>query len=168
MKTTIHLPLVCAALCCAGLLTQGCKDNHNHGNTPAGATAQDAHAALHKTKYNNVLVEFPGHKYSMEIIDDEATGLVTAFLTNAHFEPVAVDAKAVQLNFVVDGKPKAYTLTRSEQKEGKPAAFTLTDKDLAPLICDGWQGDATASVEIDGTPYTAKMKKLTGHEDHVH
>ena len=164
MKMTIPAIIT---LCCTILLTQGCKDDHdhNHGTAPAG---QDAHAALHKPKYNEVLIEFPGHKYAMEVIHDETTGLVTAFLTDAHFEPVAVDAKEVRLNFVVDGKPKTYTLTRTEQETGKPATFTLTDKDLAVLTCDGWQGEASASVEVGGTPYKAKMVKLGGHDEHDH
>jgi hypothetical protein len=169
MKTTISATMIFVTLCCAILLTQGCGDNHDHGTAPAGTAAQDAHAALHKTKYNEVLVEFPGHKYAMEIIDEmETTGLVKAFLTDAHFNPVAVDTKEVQLNFMVEGQPKAYTLTRIEQASGEPATFTFTDKDLATLICEGWQGEATASVEIGGTPYKAKMVKLAGHDAHAH
>ena len=166
MKTTIYTTVAFITLCCAALLLQGCKDNHDHGTVPAG---QDAHAALHKTKYNEVFVEFPGHKYAMEIIDEkETTGLVTAFLTDAHFDPATVDTKEVRLNFVIDGKPKTYTLPRIEQEADKPATFALTDLELATLLCEGWQGDATASVVIDGTPYNAKMTKLGGHDGHDH
>ena len=168
MKRTIHSALILVAIGCLLLLAQGCGQcgsTCDRASAPPETPKQDAHAALHKTKYNEVLVEFPGHKYAMEIIDEkETTGLVTAFLTNAHFEPIAVDAKEVRLNFVVDGNPKTYTLTRTEQEEGKPATFTLTDKELATLNCEGWQGEATATVEIDGTPYTAKMVKLGKHD----
>jgi len=165
MKMTIHFALILVALCCL----IGCGDGHDHGPAPKTEAAPDAHAALHKTKYNEVLVEFPGHKYAMEIIDEkETTGLVTAFLTNAHFEPIAVDAKEVRLNFTVDGQPKTYTLTRIETETDKPATFTLTDKELATLNCEGWQGEATASVEIDGTPYNAKLVKLDHSEGGAH
>ena len=168
MKRTIHSPLIFVAIGSLLLFAQGCGQCGStcvHDPAPAKTTKQDAHAALHKTKYNEVLVEFPGHKYAMEIIDEkETTGLVTAFLTNAHFEPIAVDAKEVRLNFVVDGNPKTYTLTRIETETDKPATFTLTDKELATLNCEGWQGEATATVDIDGTPYTAKMVKLGGHD----
>ena len=165
MKTTIHSTL----FFCAILLAQGCGDHHDHGSTPPGTAVQDDHAALHKPKYNETLVEFPGHKYALEIIDDEESGLVTAFLTNAHFEPVPVDAKEVRLSFVVDGKPKSYTLVRTEQEAGKPAVFTLTDGELALLNCKGWQGDASASVEVGGAPYNGKLVKLGEHAGgHAH
>ena len=147
----------------AGMLMvlQGCNPgDHDH----AAETATDAHPP-HVTKYNEVLVEFPGHKYSMEIIDEaETTGLVTAFITDAHFVPTEVDAQEVRLNFMVESKPKSYTLPRIPQEAGKPATFTLTDMELATMICEGWQGDATASVEVGGVPYNAKLEKLSEHE----
>lgn len=154
-------------------LAVGCGEHsHNeeggHSHAPAVAPATDAHAALHATRYNEVLVEFPGHKYAMEIIDDETTGLVTAFLTDAHFAPCAVDAQEVRLNFVVGGQPKVFTLARSPQEAGKPATFTLTDTELATLNCEGWEGTAMAMVEIGGVPYQAPLVKLSQHGDHDH
>jgi len=157
MKTTIYTTLIF----CLILFVQGC--GHDHDGTSSGRPGEDAHAALHQPKYKETLVEFPGHKYAMEIIDDEETGLVTAFLTDAHFDPIEIDTKEVRLHFMVDGKPKTYTLTRAEQESGQPAAFTLLDKELATLNCEGWQGEATASVEIGGTPYSAKLVKFDGH-----
>ncbi len=173
MKKTIHSALALVAICCMVFLAQGCgkpaDDGHAHG--PDGThPAHDAPAAqaggdVHKPKYNEVMAEFPGHKYAMEIIDEkETTGLVTAFITDAHFEPTAVDAKELRLNFMVDGKPKTYTLTRTEQEAGKPVAFTLKDMELATLNCEGWKGEATVSVEIGGTPYNAKLVKLGSHD----
>ncbi len=167
-KNTIHSALILAAMCCMILLSQGCgqHDEHSPGDGhDHGPSAANDHAALHKTKYNEVMAEFPGHKYALEIIDEkETTGLVTAFITDAHFEPTTVDAKEVRLNFMVDGKPKSYTLTRTEQETGKPAAFTLKDMELATLNCEGWKGEATVSVEIGGTPYNAKLVKLGSHD----
>ena len=163
---TIYFTLNFAAVCGLILLVQGCNQGHDHGPASSG-TGQDAHAALHQSKYNETVVEFPGHRYAMEIIDEkETTGLVTAFLTGAHFEPIEVDTKEVRLNFVADGQPKTFTLTRVEQEAGKPAMFTLTDMELATLNCEGWQGEATASVEVGGRPYSAKLVKLSG--GHVH
>ena len=169
MKKTIGFTSILLVI----LFFQGCQ-KHVHGpdcdhDTDTQSQAeQDAHAVLHVTKYNETLVEFPGHRYAMEIINEkETTGLVTAFLTDAHFAPVAVDAREVRLNFIVDGAPKTYTLARTEQEEGKPATFTLTDMELATLTCEGWEGAATARVEIGGTPYNAPLMKVGGH-DHVH
>ena len=130
-------------------------------------SGHDAHAALHQSKHGGVIAEFPGHKYALEIIEDEATGLVTAFVTDAHFNPTEVDAQEVQLNFTVAGTPKTYTLTQTEQESGKPATFALTDAELAELICEGWQGDATASVTIGGVPHNAKLHP-SGEHSHAH
>ena len=165
MKRTIRFTLTFAAVCGLLLLVQGCDKGHDHAPAGQSGTEPDAHAALHTTKYNETLVEFPGRMYAMEIIDDEKTGLVTAFLSDAFFNPIEVDTKEVRLNFVVNGQPKTFTLTRIEQETGKAATFTLTDMELATLNCEGWQGDATASVEIGGTPYRAKLVKV-GEHDH--
>ena len=172
MKKTIYTLSAFAAIYCMILFAPGCTKQtaHEHGPDCDHATASaSCETEAHKPKYNQVLAEFPGHKYAMEIIDDEATGLVTAFLTNAHFEPTAVDAKEVRLNFLIVGKPKTFVLTRAEQEAGKPATFTLTDTELAELACDGWQGEAAASVEIGGVPYSAKLIKLAdGEHSHAH
>ncbi|MCL2624137.1 MAG: hypothetical protein FWD31_10780 [Planctomycetaceae bacterium] len=143
------------------MIFQGCAD---HGHDHAAETSGGGH--VHPDpRYNEVLVEFPGHKYAMEIIDEkETTGRVTAFLTDAHFEPTAVDAQEVRLNFIVEDKPKSFTLSRTPQEAGKPATFTLTDMELATLLCEGWQREATASVEIGGVPYNSKLIKLSGHD----
>lgn len=176
MKKTIFSALALVTVCCLVLFTQGCGHSHEHEQdhardrsmTSPNTAKPDAHAALHAPKQGGVFAEFPGHKYAVEIIGDETTGLVTALLTNAHFEPIAVNSTEIQLNFVVNGTPKTFVLAvRAEQEEGKPAAFTLTDKELATLVCDGWQGDAAASVAVGGTQYNAKLVKLSG-QGHVH
>ena len=165
MKKTNFPPLALVAACCIAFFVQGCSPSSETGS---GTTlpSSDAHAALHKSQHGGVVAEFPGDKYALEVIDDETTGLVTAFLTDANFAPITVDTQTVQLNFVVEGVPKTYTLSRSETESGKPAAFTFTDTELAELICEGWQGEATASAEINGTPYNAKL--IAEQQDHVH
>jgi uncharacterized protein YndB with AHSA1/START domain len=161
MKKTIFTTLTLIALCC---LITGC----GHVHSPDGDSASGSHAHVHTWKYNEVVVEFPGHTYALEIIDEkETTGLVTAFLTDTHCEPIEVDTTEVRLNFRVGGSPKTFTLTRIEQETGEPATFTLTDMELATLLCEGWQGDATASVSVSGAPYNAKLVKLAEH-DHDH
>ena len=165
MKRFFGMNLIFLGLVGTLMIFQGCTSKKDvHGDNHAAETSADAHPA-HITKYNEVLVEFPGHKYSMEIIDEkETTGHVTAFITDAHFEPTDVDAKEVKLNFMVDGKPKTFALARVPQEVGKPATFTLTDMELATLICEGWQSDATASAEIGGVPYNSKLVKLSEHD----
>jgi len=147
---------------CLLLFAQGCKDDHDHGSAATQATNGDNHAASH----GRVVAEFPGHRYAFEIISVEATGLVTALITDAHFEPVPVDASEVQLNCIVEGTPKTYTLTRTNP-DNTPATFTLTDAELVKLLIgDGWK-NATASVKIGGEPNTAKLSTPSEH-NHAH
>ncbi|MDR2755605.1 MAG: hypothetical protein LBC20_07850 [Planctomycetaceae bacterium] len=169
MKINCNLILVFTAIFCAITVLSGCnKAAHEHGAGEEHSHHESATEHAHKPKYDEVIVEFPGHKYAMEIIDEkETTGLVTAFVTDAHFEPVQIDANEVRLNFIVSGKPKTYTLTRTQSEEGKPATFTLKDMELATMNCEGWEGEATATVEISGVPYTAKLVKLA-HGEHNH
>jgi uncharacterized protein YndB with AHSA1/START domain len=162
MKKTIFTTWACMTLCCAMI---GCDSG---GQNQATTSAGGGHDHAHQWKYNEVVVEFPGHKYALEIIDEkETTGLVTAFLTDAHCVPIEVDTEEVRLNFIVGGSPKTFTLSRIETKAGEPATFTLTDMELATLLCEGWQGDATASIAISGAPYNAKLVKI-GEHDHTH
>ncbi|MDR1492152.1 MAG: hypothetical protein LBT05_05480 [Planctomycetaceae bacterium] len=177
MKINCSLTLVFTAIFGVITVLSGCNKaahdhsagkEHSHQESAAGQESATGHDSAHKPKYNEVIAEFPGHKYAMEIIDEkETTGLVTAFVTDAHFEPVQIDANEVRLNFIVSGKPKTYTLTRTQSESGKPATFTLKDMELATMNCEGWEGEATATVEISGVPYTAKLVKLA-HGEHNH
>ena len=67
---------------------------------------------------------------------------------------------------MVGGVPKTYTLPRIETASGEPATFTFTDAGLVKLICDGWQEEATASVEIGDAPHKAKLN--AGEQVHTH
>ena len=126
----------------------------------------DAHAALHKPKHNQIIAEFPGHKYAMEIVENGDS--VTAYLTDAHFAPIQLDVQEVKLDFIVDEKPASYTLKRTADESGKPATFTADDKELAELCCDGWHGEAMATFELAGAPYRTKLTKLNVVHDHDH
>lgn len=165
MKTRILLAV------CALVVFTGCQE-HAHqekGSAPEFVVQKShQHDAEGFCKYKNVYGEFPGHKYAVEIVENEETGLVSAHFTDAHFEPTFVNASEIKLQFVIDGTPKAYVLARSEQEEGKPSIFTATDKDLAHLLSDGWKGEATANIEIDGSPFIAELKKISGEESAGH
>lgn len=160
MKTTLYVAQI--------LLVAGCIIGCQKKQELDAPQAVDAHQALHQAKYNQVLVEFPGHKYSMEIIVEEGSNeMVVAFITDAHFEPIAVEASEVKLNFIINDQPKTFTLAGVPQDEGQPARFRLSDNELATLINDGWDKEATASAEIAGAPYVSKLVKLSG-QGHSH
>ncbi|MCL1894178.1 MAG: hypothetical protein FWG02_08100 [Holophagaceae bacterium] len=160
MKTFLFCIQILIVACCV----VGCNKKQEVDQQQA----IDAHQALHTTKYNQVLVEFPGHKYSMEIIVEEESHEVTAFLTNAHFEVVDVSANEVKLDFIVASKPKSFTLVRTPQDDGQPVKFILKDAELATLIKDGWEVEASAFVVIDGKDNVGKLADLRKKDSAAH
>jgi hypothetical protein len=173
MKTTINYTLTLIAVCGLFLFVQGCGHtcgpDCDHAHSTSRATGHDDCDGDHTPRYGETLVVFPGHSFAMEIIDEKGTtGLVTAFLTDAHFDPVEVDTQEVRLNFIIDGTPTTFTLTRIETAAGEPATFTLVDMQLATLNCEGWEGEANARVMINGVPFSSRLIQLDGHHGHSH
>jgi hypothetical protein len=145
-------------------------------------------AEPNKPKHNQVVVEFPGHKYSLEIAVKETKEMdggeernvqtVFAFMCDTHYEPVIVEAKDIRLNFVVDRKPKSFILpaikadAKVDPKAGidlkKQSVFELKDPELIKLISEGWQGNPTATMTIGRTPFTARLMKAKDFKPHVH
>ena len=140
-----------------------------------------------KPKHNQVVVEFPGHKYSLEIavksVKETVDGVertvqkVFAYVADAHFAPRVVDTKEIQLNFVIDRQPKSFVLipvkagadVGKDAKDTKPqSVFELKDPELVKLIADGWQGNAQASMSVGKTPFNAKLMKAKDFVPHRH
>ena len=135
-----------------------------------------------KTKHNQIVVEFPGHKYSLEIatkttketVNGEERNIPTvfAYVSDTHFEPLRVDTKEIRLNFVVDRKPKSFVLlpTKADaEKNMKPQSiFELKDPELIKLISGGWQGYAQVAMFVGKTPFTGKLIKAKDFKPHNH
>ncbi len=154
------------------------------------ATAQQHDHAAFKPKHGWITVEFPGHKFALEIVEAVKPGekegekieLVRTFLTDAHYEPVAADVKEVKLFFTVNGKTKQYALPRLKEepkKDAKPdvpqyITFESVDAELVKLVCEGWKGNAVASMTVGKTPYKANLVKVAkddkgdAHKGHKH
>ena len=140
--------------------------DHDHSSHDQGDRDQGGHDHASMMKYNQVVAEFPGHRHAMEIAENHDTGIVSAYLTDAHFNVTRVDTQEIKLHFVVHGSPKSFTLIRVPHEAGKPATFSSGNTELRELICQGWKGQATAHVEIDGRPNSATLKKLDAPHDH--
>ena len=135
-----------------------------------------------KPKHNQVVVEFPGHKYSLEIAaktiketvnsEERSIPTVFAYVSDTHFEPLQVDAKEIRLNFIVDKKSKSFVLLPAKadaEKDKKPqTVFELKDPELVKLISGGWQGNAQASMLVGKTPFTGKLIKAKDFKPHKH
>ena len=144
-----------------------------------------------KPKHNQVVVEFPGHRYSLEIaaksiketVDGEERTVtkVLVYVSDSHFEPLVVETKEIRLNFIVDKQPKSFVLlpvkagadVGRDAKDTKPqSVFELKDPELLKLIVNGWQGVAQAQMVIGGgrtpAPFTAKLVKAKDFVPHRH
>ena len=137
-----------------------------------------------KPKHNQVIAEFPGHRYSLEIAvkpvkemvngEERSIPTVFAYVSDAHFEPLLIEAKEIRLNFIVDRQPKSFVLLPAKaeanaKKDTKPQSiFELKSPELAKLISDGWQETAQASMVVGKTPYTARMVKVKDYTPHRH
>ena len=128
-------------------------------------------------QYDQVAAVFPGHRFALEIavkpVKETVDGVertvptVFAFVTDAHFEPTRVETQAIRLNFVVDRRPRSFVLLpvnvdpRTENDPKPQSIFELKDPDLVKLISDGWQGNATAVMQVQVgrsmTPFTARL-----------
>ena len=138
--------------------------------------------------YNQVIVEFPGHQYSLEIavkpvketIDgvERTVQTVFAYVSDTHFEPIKIDTQEIRLNFVVDRRPRSFVLLpvkvdpRPESERKPQSIFELKDADLAKLIESGWQGNATANMQVqvgrNRVPYNARLMQAKDFKQHRH
>ncbi|MDO4583211.1 MAG: hypothetical protein Q4D62_03810 [Planctomycetia bacterium] len=173
----------CVGLVVLSLVVAGCEKQpsaecghegcgHDHGESvtsvapdaiaatnPATSEA-DAHAAAHVPPHKQFFAEFPGHKYALEVILDENSDNVTGLLGNAHFEPIAVAVETVDLQAMVDGTPKVFTLTKVATAEGEVLKYELADAALKTLLQSAEIKGVSAKFELEGTPFTAELKKF--------
>ena len=139
----------------------GGDDGHDHGDEAAHSHTEGPNGGP--------LAVLGGHQYHAEVLADEASGAVDVLITDPDFKPIAIDAKELALNLMIDKKPSSYVFRPAEAVEGEPAKFSLTDPELAELIADvAWEGDARVSIEIGGTPYSETLARPEKEEGHVH
>jgi len=144
---------------------------------PLIAIAQANERRPNSPQYDQVAVVFPGHRFALEVavkpvkktVDgvERTVPTVFAFVTDAHFDPIRVETQAIRLNFVVDRRPRSFVLLpvkvdpRTENNPKPQSIFELNDADLVKLISDGWQGNATATMQMQTgrniTPFTARL-----------
>ena len=124
-------------------------------------------------KHDQVAAVFPGHRFALEVVvrpitetvndEERIVPTVFAFAADAHFEPIRVDAREIRLNFVVDRRPRSFILRpvttdpRAERNPQPQSIFESKDPDLARLISNGWQGNATATMVVGRVPFNARL-----------
>ncbi|MDO4570098.1 MAG: hypothetical protein Q4D38_06935 [Planctomycetia bacterium] len=137
---------------------ENCGHDHSDHDAHDAASEADAHAALHISHYKQWVVNFPGHKYALEVTTQDADNIVRAYLTNAHFEPIAAGVESVEIRCVVSDAPQSFTLAKVETAAGESLRFELASDELKALL-RGESLNASAVVEIDGAPFSADFEK---------
>jgi hypothetical protein len=175
MKKLFPIRFLIAGLIAAMMIFPGCtpKDSQNSTSESGhhegdGHVHGGGHADLHQPIYNEVVAFFPGHTYALEITAKEESGEVLGYLTDPHFQPTKTDTQEILLTFRASNPQLSYTLKRKADEEGKPAIFTLTDSKLAETLCDGWEGEATASLKVNGKDFETRLEKRSASHHHEH
>jgi hypothetical protein len=106
------------------------------------------------------------HEYHAELADDDTTGEVAVYITDAEFNPVAVPEKEMFLTTTIDGQPKEFTLSGDVNPPGGQPRFVLVDKQLCDAVCKG-EGGVRLNATIKGKPYAATYT-ASDHADHEH
>ena len=136
--------------------TEACDHDHEHDHEQ-----EETHAHVHPDPtYKQYYAGFPGHKYAVEVVTNEETNVVTAYLTDAHYAPVSVAANEITLQYIVDSAPQSVTLAKAETASGEALRYTLDNEALKTLLKGDACPEITVSVEVDGVPVTATLKKF--------
>ncbi len=146
----------------------GGSESESSPSTSNETPPKNAGAHSHTEGPNKGLLAVLGsHEYHAEVLHDEDTGQVTAIISDGKFKPIENTITDVKLNLLVDGEPTPFALTPQAREAGEEVRFITVDKALCELVCEGWEGDAQVSADIDGEPYHGKLAKPDGdHEDH--
>ena len=179
MFQTRSLSLVLASalsLCAAGCqpATPPTPTTGGPVTAPPPATVEPGHeghdhaAHGHATEgpHHGVLVELGNEEYHVEVVHDDATGIVTVYLLDSHAEKtVTTTATEAVINLKHGDTAEQFKLA-AQPEEGNPAGqtsrFTLTDKELVEHLHEAAAG-AKLNITIGDTPYTGAIPA----EDHA-
>ncbi len=177
-RFAVSVVLICAFISFSGctkvekgevVSTSQTAHTHNHTDGHAGHAEfnqnidfainyNDGFHSHGNGRFGGHLAVLGRHQYHAEFIPNEETGVVLVILYDGHFKPIKTDAKELTLNMVVEGQPKQFVIPVDfEGSAEKPALYKLTDATLAPLLQDGWTGNAQVSITIDGQPATGPL-----------
>lgn len=136
-------------------------DSHDHDHDHAHPTEGPHHG---------VLVELGNEEYHAELVHDDATGLVTCYILDAHAEKaVAVAAPEVVINLKHGDAPEQFKLA-AQPVDGEPAGqsscFVLSSKELSGHLHDS-DASARLNLTIGETPYSGAIP-VNSHEGHDH
>jgi hypothetical protein len=161
--TKIHVPAFFALLMSAALALSGCgkpatppvKEGDNHD--------EHGHVGPHKGQ----IIELGTGEYHAELVDDHDQHRVTVYILDKSAQKATpVEAKEVQINLVVAGRPAQFTLPakpEDDESEATSSRFQLTDEALCDAL-DAPKSKGRLQITIGGETYSGEMEA----HDHDH
>ena len=146
---------VCLALSVMFVGLAGCDGPQRK---PDGSAAVHNHPT--KGPHGGSLIELGDEQYHVEMIHDDAAGVVTFYVLDASAKKaVPISAAEVVLNLKHAGKPEQFKIA-AQADTGDPAGqssrFVSKDKELAEDL-DAEGADAELVLSIDNTQFRGKI-----------
>ena len=162
MKSTRLLPILAAV----ALLATACSKSDHAAHDHEKKSAPSAH--VHVAPHGGVLVEVGDHAYNVELLRDDASGKLTAWVLDAHAENfVRIKAPAIELVAMPGGKFTPLSLAAvanpaTNEKVGDTSQFEVQ----ADWLKTAGSFAGIFTVEIRGTVFKDVAYSLGG--DHAH
>ncbi len=156
---------------CGQSFCDGGDCGHDHG-----AVTQQVQAPqyMHPTEgpHHGDLVELGDEEFHAEIVHDDATGTVTAYVLDSSATlAVPITATEIFVNLSHDGHAEQFRLAANPQPSDPPgnsSMFTSTDAELAEDL-DNEDAKAQLVVKIGGKPYRGAIQHGHDHDEgHLH
>ncbi|NQT36466.1 MAG: hypothetical protein HQ581_03200 [Planctomycetes bacterium] len=145
----------------------GCGGSESSPSVSEESKVENGGAHSHDTPHGGLLAVLGSHEYHAEVLHDEDTNQVTAIISDSEWQPIESKITNVKLNLMVADVPEPFSLSPQTRKAGEEVRFSTVNAELCELVCEGWEGNAEVSADIDGAPYRGKLAKPEGdHEDH--
>lgn len=123
---------------------------HNHGNEHQGP------------HHGHVIELGRSHEYHAELVDDEATGTVTAYILDKDLKELAIDATSITMNLMIDDQSKTFELAAAT--DGQASRFDPQGKALFEAL-HSHEATGKIRVTINGTPYSGDVEHHDHHDD---
>ncbi len=172
-----HLKSWCYAAAYGSLLTfVGCQKPAPQPPAPDASGEQhakgDGHEHGHPSEgpHHGHLIELGQEEYHAELTHDEATNKVTIYLLDSVAkDSVPTEAAEVTVNFVVDGKPKQFSLPAAPDAgdpPGQSSRFELADADLHEAL-ETVNAKGRLNVTINDKEFVGSIEHQA-HGEHEH
>lgn len=180
------VPVGCVALAALTLAFQGCTPQTEPAGDPANVStggpdgeaghepAGNGHAGhdhdhAEEGPHGGHIIELGGGEHHAELVHDESRDAVGIYLLDGSLKKAQpADADEIQLNLVIDGKPRQFRLEAAPlEGETQASYFELIDHDLAEAFEHEEELTGRFNVTISGQKLVGDIDHHA-HSDHSH